>query len=378
MRTIGDLIAVLQGIDANIEIKNALQNQDIFDRLKVSFLSSSGETQKAFRQAMKSVPDDNSRNARLLQSISKLDKVSLPAEVEEKFQGSRRNPNSFWSPVTSSLNPVALKTLSPTSSFLEICDFAKSLQGKAFWTHIIWRFLALFFFDISQLYRVNRLHSANANRTSELLEALQIDQRNFGSIGPDLKKWLGAGETYAKLAHALGEGSLFLLPHELTNQHFEQRMSLQSDHFENLLKELKAKGIADESSRIGAQELGRTVRDSIIAPFKVAVGTYAAKQDDVPPKTLKRSSSRKHMQTKKAKSAANKNFQPTSSTARIQDKVSLMEQQYVLPKATILEYSQDHTAYFTSHRDFVREFDHFTISGYSIHPSASTIQRRRP
>ena len=167
---------------------------------------------------MKSVPDDNSRNARLLQSISKLDKVSLPAEVEEKFQGSRRNPNSFWSPVTSSLNPVALKTLSPTSSFLEICDFAKSLQGKAFWTHIIWRFLALFFFDISQLYRVNRLHSANANRTSELLEALQIDQRNFGSIGPDLKKWLGAGETYAKLAHALGEGSLFLLPHELTNQ----------------------------------------------------------------------------------------------------------------------------------------------------------------
>ena len=100
-------------------------------------------------------------------------------------------------------------------------------------------------------------------------------------------------------------------------------MSLQSDHFENLLKELKAKGIADESSRIGAQELGRTVRDSIIAPFKVAVGTYAAKQDDVPPKTLKRSSSRKHMQTKKAKSAANKNFQPTSSTARIQDKVSL-------------------------------------------------------
>ena len=29
MRTIGDLIAVLQGIDANIEIKNALQNQDV-------------------------------------------------------------------------------------------------------------------------------------------------------------------------------------------------------------------------------------------------------------------------------------------------------------------------------------------------------------
>ena len=166
---------------------------------------------------MKNIFHSESRNDRLLRVLLKLDKILLPAELEEKFRASRENPNCFWSPVTSNLDPSILKTLPPSSCFIEVYNFAKSIQEKASWTHVIWRFITLFFFDLSQLYLVQRPFAGTVNRTDELLKALQVDQCHFTSINSDLRKWIGVGETYSKLAEALGEGSLFLLPQELTN-----------------------------------------------------------------------------------------------------------------------------------------------------------------
>ena len=97
-------------------------------------------------------------------------------------------------------------------------------------------------------------------------------------------------------------------------------MSLQSDHFENLVRELRAKGITEESSRIGAQALGQIVRDSIIAPFKLAV----ADQNYVPPRKLKRSNLCKHAPTKRRRKdeSTSKTVPLTSSTARLHDETS--------------------------------------------------------
>ena len=98
-------------------------------------------------------------------------------------------------------------------------------------------------------------------------------------------------------------------------------MPLQGDHFENLVRELKGKGIPEESGRIGAQELGRIVRDSILTPFKLGCATNS---NAVPPKRPKRPNSRDRAQTKKRRKAksTSKSARPRSSTIGLQDENS--------------------------------------------------------
>lgn len=143
-----------------------------------------------------------------------INSVSLPEEVHELFSNCIHNPRSFWATLEFQAPLISESVVSVSIVASNIYLRIRRLRLRRKWDTIVWRYYALFFYDLALL-----IGDGQTRITKKLLGGLLHVLKTSQSITDDaeaieanLLAWCAAGHRYWKLCDALDNGALFLLP----------------------------------------------------------------------------------------------------------------------------------------------------------------------
>ncbi|RDW72826.1 hypothetical protein BP6252_06733 [Coleophoma cylindrospora] len=267
MCTVGDMVRVLQTINPNIPVDELFQNSTFTSQIRdvvnlwpeKSKKTARKILQQSGRLERRSLPSEEA-----LRAIRRTKDIDLPATLTIIYEKWQRDPSTFW-------NSQGLEIGS--RNIYQVYRGMKQLETQRHSGTIIWRYFTMFFYDLMGLlgdgrkYLVETLQDKLVNMidVSGLVNASKI------TIQKDIKRWASAGSKYCNIARVLGNGALILLPHDVTDNIWENRLPMKGACFEEAMDHLTGLGIREVSKRIGADDLGRDIREVIIRPFREIV-----------------------------------------------------------------------------------------------------------
>lgn len=157
-------------------------------------------------------------SSKALKAIQKVNKISLPDAVHDKYRECQQDPSKFWVWAGIQLD-LESSSVKPIAVFLsEVYLGITGLETQRQWDTISWRFFVMFFYDLVENFGRKYLTSAFEDELVAMLSSSTTVTDTTKKIRGNLKHWVASGSRYAKLSDSLGDGAPFLLPQSVTDK----------------------------------------------------------------------------------------------------------------------------------------------------------------